>query len=431
MDSKIRKSLRYSTLDGIFASIMQGFSENFVTPYALAMKATVAQIGLLVSLPNLLGSLVQLGSASVIDRLGSRMALITPCVLLHTLVWLPMIFIPYLAVENGTLWFILFLTLFTLLNAFDMPAWSSLMADYVPENERGSFFGWRNRLLGFINVAAALVAGLILNRFTNSTFLGFTIIFSIAFVSRFISWNFLRKMCDLPLVIREEHKFTFRQFLKRLKVSNFGRFVIFISAMNFSVAIVSPFLAVYMLSDLEFDYVTYTVVQLAATIPMLGATRMWGIHADHVGNRRVLRLTSFFVTMVPLMWALSRNVMYLIAIQVIAGFFWSGFNLSMANFILDAVTPEKRPRCIAYFNVMNGSAICFGALTGGYIVKWMPPVFGYKILALALLSFVLRAFVTGLFARVREVRAVKDVSNLELFYSVIGLRPILPGGSRE
>src|SRR3989338_3128028 len=149
MDDKIKRSLRYSTLDGIFASITQGLSENFITPYALAMKATTAQIGILSALPNLAGSASQLITASTVDRLGSRMALINPCVLLHALMWIPIILVPYIFGGSAIACLTLFATLYMLLNALCIPAWSSLMADHVPEGPRGQFFGWRNRLLVF------------------------------------------------------------------------------------------------------------------------------------------------------------------------------------------------------------------------------------------------------------------------------------------
>lgn len=423
MDDKIRKSLRFSTLDGIFASITQGLSETFITPYALAMKATTAQVGVLSALPNLAGSLSQLLTASVVDRLGSRMALISPCVLLHALMWIPIILIPYAAGSSAIMHLTLFATLYMLLNAFDMPAWSSLMADHVPELERGSFFGWRNRLLGFISVGAAFAAGLLLNSFKGGgAFGGFTIIFTLAFFSRLVSWNFLRKMYDPPLVVHEADRFTFRQFFRRIGVSNFGRFVIFISMMHFSVMLVSPFLAVYMLKDLKFSYAAYAIINLAATITILSVMRVWGLHADRVGNRRVLRLTSSFLPLVPILWILSPNKIYLIFVQIFAGFFWAGFNLSFSNFIFDAVTPQKRTRCIAYFNVINGSAMFSGALLGGALVKYLPPIFGYRILTLALISGVLRAISAIFCSMVKEVRPVTKVSNIDLFYSVIGLR---------
>ena len=441
----IKRSLRYSTLDGIFASIMLGIGDSFMTPYALAMGASAGLIAVLASVPMLVSSLVQLRSAPMVERLGSRMSLINPAVFLQSLLWIPIIAIPYVFESHRALYLVFFYTIFASMGAFAFPPWSSLMADHIAETERGKFFGWRNRLLGAVNVASMLLAGVTLYFYNAAAggnngpqgiirkFLGFTAIFTVAFLARLISWKFLIKMYEPPLVIKEEHKFTFKAFLKRMRRSNFGRFVAFAASMNFAVFIGAPFLPVYMLRDLKFNYLLYTMITMTATLTMLLAMNHWGSHADHVGNRRVLRLTSFFIPLIPVLWLFSHNVAYLLFVQIFAGFFWAGFNLSASNFIYDAVTPEKRTRCIAYFNVINGLAVVSGSLFGGYLLKVMPPLWGYKILGVLLISGLMRFLSAFLCSSVREVRPVKNISNARLFYSIIGMRPLLSvsGGAKE
>jgi len=97
-------------------------------------------------------------------------------------------------------------------------------------------------------------------------------------------------------------------------------------------------------------------------------------------------------------------------VQILSGFAWAGFNLASSNFLYDASTPENRTRCIAVFNAMNGGAICLGALLGGYLVSHLPPVFGYQLLTLFLISGLLRGLVAATLLRyVSEVRQVPIV----------------------
>jgi MFS family permease len=437
MDDKIKRSLHNSLLDGIFANIMSGFTDTFMAPYALAIGASASIIGFLTSLPNLVGAFFQSISASMAERLGSRQALINPAVLMHTLMLIPIIVIPYVMRADAVWYLVVFYAAFVSLNLLAFPAWSSMMADHVPEAERGKVFGMRNRIFGITNVSAMFLAGSILylaKRFfsAHDTFLpayagiiGFTIIFTIAFLARLVSWHFLTKMYEPKLEIRDEHRFTIWDFVKRVRKTNFGRFVIFSATMNFMVNISGPFLPVYMIKELKFDYFTYTLITLTATLTIFFMMNWWGLHADHIGNRRVIRLTSFFLPLVPALWIVSHNPVYLIAAQVVAGFFWAGFNLSSSNFIYDAVTPEKRTRCIAYFNVVNGIAITLAAITGGLLLRVLPPVFGYKVMPLFFISAVGRILVAVFLANFKEVRQVKHISNRDLFYSIIGLRPIL------
>jgi MFS family permease len=418
--------MRYSLWDGVFASVMMGCSETFIVPYALALKAGPTLVGLLVALPNLAGALLQTASAALSELIGSRRALIASAVFLQAFMWIPVIAIPYVFTGHRPAILVVFYTILIAVGLVSFPPWASLMADHVPEGERGKVFGWRARVFGITNISSMLGAGLILHvfkNFLNDPITGFTIIFSAACAARFISSYFLTRMYEPVLAIKPEHRFTMRAFLKRITRSNFGRFVIFVAVINFAVFLSAPFFAVYMLRDLGFSYLTYTIVTMTATLTIFTMMRLWGSHADHVGNRRIMRLTSYFIPFVPILWLVSHNVAYLIAIQFFGGFFWAGFNLAASNFMFDAVTPEKRTRCIAYYNVINGIAISAGAIAGGFLAKSLPPVFGNRILSLFLLSGLVRFAALPICSTIREVRQVKHVSNTELFFSVMTARP--------
>lgn len=422
----IEKSLRYSFLDGVFASIMVGCTETFILPYAVAMKASASLIAILVAVPNLAGAILQSKSATIAEHLGSRKALITRSVFVHALLWLPVIAIPYIFKENQAIYLIICYTVLMAVAQISLAPWSSLMADHIPDTERGSVFGWRNRILGMVNISSMFIAGLVLHLTRQNSgigvFYGFTIIFSVAFIARLISWKFLTKMYEPKLEIRPEHRFTMGGFIRKIRRSNFGRFVIFAAMINFAVYLSAPFFAVYMLRELKFSYLTYTVITLTATLTIFFMMTAWGKHADHVGNRRVLRLTSYFIPIIPVLWLFSHNVVYLVIIQIFSGIFWAGFNLSAPNFIYDAVTPEKRIRCIAYYNTINGVAMFLGAVSGSFLVNVLPPVFGRRVFAIFLLSGFLRLLALPVLSFIREVRQVKHVSNLRLFFSIMTAR---------
>jgi len=423
--NKIRRSLKFSFLDGIFASCMVGMTTDYITPYALALKATNSQIGILSAIPNLASSLVQLKSADLTEKLKSRRKIINLFVFLHTLMGLPIILIPYLFKAQPVLFLIIFIALFTSFNAFAGPAWSSLMSDHVPYKSRGRYFGWRSRIFGIVIISSAFLAGFTLHLFKQNILKGFLVIFSIAFVSRFISWYFLTRMYEPPFKVKKEAYFSFFDFIKRIRESNFAKFVIFAASLNFCVNLAAPFFSVFMLRDLKFNYLTYTIVVTTVTIAQIFTFDRWGKHADKVGNVKVLKFTAFFIASLPLWWILNQNPLYLIFIQIISGFAWSGFGLCTTNFIYDAVTPEKRTRCIAYFNVSTGAALCLGALLGGYLVNILPKFFGYKILSLFLISSILRFLAVSLFSgKIKEVRKAEQITSKDLFYSVIGIKPL-------
>ena len=423
---KVNKSLRFSFLDGIFASSMVGFTQEYFTPFLLLLGATAKHIGALSAFPNLFASLTQLKSADLTDKLGSRKRIINIFVFLHALMILPMAAIALLGVARPLI-FIFVVILFTSLGAFAIPAWSSLMSDLVEKDKRGEYFGRRNKSLGFIAVALTFIAGLVLHLVRKlNIFYGFAILFGFAFIFRMISWYFLTRMYEPPLIHKEGDYFSLIDFLSRIKESNFAKFVIFVSAMNFSVNLASPFFSVLMLKDLHFSYLQYSLITISATLTVYLMISRWGRHADRVGNIKVIRFVSPLIGLIPLLWIINRHPLFLFCAQVFSGFAWAGFNLCASNFIYDAVSPEKRTRCISYFNVFNGLALCFGALLGGLILSKLPAIFGYKILALFLLSAILRLLVACFLPKkIKEVRMVEEITSDRLFFSVIGIKPHL------
>src|SRR5207245_10380752 len=111
---------------------------------------------------------------------------------------------------------------------------------------------------------------------------------------------------------------------------------------------------------------------------------------------------------------------YLMLVQMWSGFAWSGVTLCTGNFIYDAVTPQKRVRFIAYFNVINGIALFLGSSLGGSLASRMPPLFGYRLLGLFAISCFCRLSVYLWFLRsFRYVRPEHEYSIHELFVRVV------------
>ncbi|MDI6703271.1 MAG: MFS transporter [bacterium] len=405
---------------------MTGFTQGYFTPFLLLLGGTAGHVGALSAFPNLFASLIQLKSADLTEKVKSRKKIISIFVSFQALMLLPMAIIALLGIEKPVV-FIATVILFTSFGALATPCWGSLMSDLVAEDRRGQYFGWRNRTLGFVTVASAFIAGFILHQMKKiNIFYGFVIVFSLAFIFRIISWYFLKRMYEPPLEYKKEDYFTLINFLSRIRKSNFAKFVLFVSMMNFSVNLASPFFAVLMLRDLHFSYLLYSLITITATLTIYLTISRWGKHADRIGNIKVIKFTSPLIGVIPLLWIVNRNPIFLFFAQVISGFAWAGFNLCASNFIYDAVTPEKRIRCISYFNVLNGLALCFGALLGGFLLQKLSPLFGYKILTLFLLSSILRLLVGFLMSmKLKEVRPVEKISRSQLFFSVIGIRPLL------
>ncbi|HWO41807.1 MAG TPA: MFS transporter [Candidatus Eisenbacteria bacterium] len=428
----VRDSLNASLKDGACAALMGGVTEHYAIPLALFLGASVQQIGLVSALPNLLASLSQFLAVRVIYLVGGRIKLLVRLVLGQATVIGCIAVLPWTPTPWKVELLLACLILAAVSGGLAGPAWGSLMSDYVPASKRGRYFGWRNRLVGGVTIGSILGSGLLLSVFRDYSYrLGFSLLFFFAALARYFSAYFIHRMGEPPHKADPASDFTFLMFVARFKESNFLKFVAFAASLNFATYLSAPFFAVFMLRDLGFDYLTYMALQVGSSLAALIALPLWGRHADLVGNVRVLRLASLFAALIPAFWLVSHHPLYLMAVQIWAGFTWSGVTLATGNFIYDAVTPPKRVRCIAYFNVINGTAIFAGASLGGLLAAHLPPVFGFSLLALFAVSSLARLSVYLLMSRsFREVRRTHDATIQELFFSVIGIRPLV-GPARD
>lgn len=426
IDHKNNDNLRNSYRVGIFGCMMNGFVLDYFTPFLILIGGTTFHIGILSSLTNLFSSISQLPSAFLSRKYRSRKKVVLFFIVLQaSVLFLLILFAAQSGVHANIL--IALAVCFTAFGSITHPGWISILSDLVSNERRGAYFGWRARNLGFLSITAAFSAGIILYYFSGiNSFYGFAVIFGLGCLSRVASFFMVLKIKEPSLAFTKEHDFSLWQFLKKMRQSNFARFVLFTASVNFCVNLAAPFFSVLMLKDLSFNYFIFTVINIAAPITLYSVIKRWGVHADRVGNLKILKFVAPLFGFIPLLWIFNQHPVYLMTAEMVSGFLWAGFNLCSSNFIIDSATPEKRTRCIAYFNVINGLALALGAITGGVLLHFVPPLHGYKILSLFLISSVLRVIVgLAMPISVKEVRPVERVSSQQLLFSMIGVRPIV------
>ena len=427
---EVKKSLKYSILDGSAWSVMYGMGEYYLAPFAIALKATNQQIAWLASVPLLIASLFQLVAVRVTNKIKSRKKIILWSVFFQALMWLPMLLVP-ITVKNYGVWgLIIFATFYFILGTFPSPAWNSLMGDLVPENERGRYFGRRNLITGFVAFISIFTGGMILNYVPNKTsFLGYGIIFLTAGIARLVSWYYMKKMYEPEYTPKKDYFFTLTNFVKRMfrKDNNFGQFVLLYSFMMLAVMIAGPFFTVYMLRDLGFSYLEFTIIMATSAFTTFITMTYWGKYSDVFGNKKVLTATGLMMPIIPILWLFSHNMYYLIIVQCISGFVWAGFNLSAANFIFDTTSPEKRATCVAYFNIFNGIGIFIGATLGGILAtvitwKW---IFVSSLPIIFLISGIARLLICAAFLpNLQEFRKVRPIRSKDLFIKIFFADPV-------
>jgi len=431
-------SLRASVRDGMSHAVMIGAGETYFGPFGIFLGATTMQIGLLATLPQLFGALLQWAGALATERIKSRRTTIVRAALFQASLLLPAALLPFVLGAGQDVVFVLILlvTLYQGAAGFLNPIWSSLIGDLVPATIRGRFFGRRSRLTGMSTFAALLIAGLILDLTKRLDYaaLGFLVAFLGAMFGRLESARWLAKYDDPPFQIDRGQRFSFFQFIMRAPYSNFARYVFFVSTVNFAVAFSGPYFALYMLRDLQLSYLQFTAITAAAAVSQFLTFRYWGGLTDRFGNKKIMNVCGWGIGTVPILWLVSANIWYLIGVQVYGGFIWAGFTLASSNYLFDAVSPPKRARAAAYQGMINGAFVFAGSLLGGFVAIQLPRVYvagpwlwapQSVLLVIFLLSGLMRFVVAGVrLRRFKELRPVEAIRHRDLIFRISHIRPI-------
>ena len=422
-----------SIKEGILASAKNSFGQSYISPFAIAVNASNSLVALLTSVSGIFGPLSQLLGSKLMRR-HSRKKIVTQYISLESLVWISFILIAilfYKGIIVNILPFLvlLFFSLYIIFGNVAYPPWFSWIGDIVDKKYRGRWFSKRRLIDGFVLGILTIAAAIFLDVFREKNFLmlGFVVLFSLAFIFRIMSVKIFRSQYEPKLKTKKEDYFSFWSFLKKSEGNNFGRFSIFMALLNFSSAISSSLVIVYLLRYLEFNYLIYMIIISAGGGFALISLTFWGKFADKYGNYKVLGITTMLLPIVPILWILNDSPIYLIFVPfVIHNVALAGFNLSATNFIYDNGHPGKIGLMISYHNLLSGIGVFFGAGLGALLIKYLQLDFIEPLFAIFILSAVLMMVVVFWWIpELKEVRKTEKLKN----YSRVFKELIIKGGA--
>ena len=418
---KLKENARkVSIVEGSVASISTGLGQSYITPFALALNAQPIHIGFLSSFSGLISPIAQIFGSKMMEKY-SRKKIVLTFIFLQSIVWLTIGLLGYLFYKDFFQSYlpIALIVLYSILLGFGglaHPAWFSWMGDIIPEEKKGKYFSKRNRITGTIGLLAFLGGAFILDLFKTRGFvlLGFGVIFTLAFIFRFISYNLFHKQFSPKFRLRKQDYFSFTNFIKTF--DNYGKFSTYQALFYFALMIVAPFFAVYMLQELKYTYVIFMVVTISASVAYLLFNPIAGKFSDKFGNTKLLWIANVLFLLSPLPWLIFKNPTTLILTsQIPAGIANAAFLMAITNFTYDAVSPRHRPICLAYKGLLVGFGTFFGSILGGLLINFIPISFKSAFFIIVIISVSLRLIIGISFLPfIKDERKVKHIPPMHI-----------------
>jgi MFS family permease len=99
------------------------------------------------------------------------------------------------------------------------------------------------------------------------------------------------------------------------------------------------------------------------TFPFLGTL------ARRFGSQRLLYASGLGIIPLSALWILSDSLAYLLAVQILGGMMWAGYELATFLLLFERIEESERTSVLTLFNLANAVALVGGALIGGLILK--------------------------------------------------------------
>jgi MFS family permease len=379
---------RYAYATNLLSSIASGLIGPFVVVFALRLGADAAMIGLMVSLPPLMSTFIQILWARVTRVTGSRKPFVVASGLLNSIFWALMGF-------SGTpAQLIALVGVQALLVSMGSPAAWGLLTFLLPERERGNVIGELNKYA---------YAGALLGTFAAGPTLDFlgtewgyrTIFLAAALVNLAGVYAY---QVGMPSA-RIDPNVRVRNELSPDKRAQLLRFVAVRSFFAMSVSLVSPYIVVYLIDRFNVSNSVIGMMSVVSNVMSIVTTAAWGTAVDTYGRVLIISLGSCLTSLLPLIIIVAGDV-YVASIGYVAGgIFWSADGISSSAFLMDLTQGGDVEGSVAMFNAAIGLSNAIGPLLGAAITS----VTG-DMSAIFYLSALTR-FVTGLVSYV----ALKEI----------------------
>lgn len=364
-----RQGRRLFWADGLVSNISESFVANFTNPFALALGATNAQMGIFSSLTNLAAALGLFPGAKLDERFPSRRRIVVATSFIHRALLIAIAVLPLLFGANAIYVFIGLVALRAFFQQLGFPAWSAFTADLVPARIRGRYFGARNIGLAL----AALIFTPLAGRLADAIGLpkGYQACFIIAALVGFGATFIFRRIPDPPRSrsVQETGADQKQPVLELLRAHpRFAAFSAVAVLWNLSIMVAGPYFSVYIVRNLHASPTLIGLLAASNALMNMVGQRVWGRTNDRKGAAWVMAATGLMIPLIPAFYAIVPNAWFLLAVEGFSGFMWSGYSLSSFNLMLGLAPADQRARFSAVYQIGVFGASFVGPLLGTLLV---------------------------------------------------------------
>jgi MFS family permease len=346
---------KLSIYNGLASTISTNAVNGYIPLLAISvLGATNQQMGLISSLPSIIGLLAIIPGAIWINRSSSKKRVAVLSTFATRFLFMLILFVPFLPKEYAPWFLVGLIGLLNFPGAVSGLSWQSMIGDLVSEKRRGDFFSTRNR---FNTIAAMFITfgtGLFLQHFDQSSPFPYQFLFVVGFLFAMLEVYYLyrhkenRNLKEKQDEALKTKKLSFAVFRHR----PFLAFVVCGLLFNFGAQMAWSIFSIYQIKEAGATALWLSLFSVTNQLAQIVSIKWWAKAADRRGNSFVLFIAAAGMATAPLLTVASTNLIYLTLINLWIGLFVSGTNLLLFNQLLNASPEKNRTSYIANYNFL-------------------------------------------------------------------------------
>ncbi|RFU63552.1 MFS transporter [Peribacillus saganii] len=367
------KNEKLSFYNGIASTASTNMVNGYIPLFAISvLGATNTQMGLITSLPSIIGMLAVIPGAILLNRVQSKKNFAALSTLATRFLFMLILFIPFLSQTHAAWILVILIALLNFPGSLSNLSWQSMIGDLIPSERRGNFFSSRNRYNTIAALAVTFLSGFFLNLFDKNDAYPYQILIILGFIfAIFEVWYLFKHKEDST---KKENNEQASEHSKKfsMEVFSYKPYVMFLICallFNFAAQMGWSIFSIYHIKEANATAMWFSLFSVTNQLAQIISIKWWANAADRWGNTMVLFVAAAGMATAPVLTILSANLIYLTLINLWIGLFVSGTNLLLFNQLLKATPDADRTNYIANYTFLLAIVGFIAPQTGVYLLN--------------------------------------------------------------
>ena len=335
-----------------------------------------SQIGVLLSIMPFL-SLLSLFITPPVAKAGYKKTFLTG-IAVRNIFTAGLLLVPLLATrfppERVVAYVALITVAFAISRAVAMTAFFPWQQEYIPQQMRGRYAGYSSILVSLAGLAAAAIAGYLINRPFGDW--RFPLLFGIGVLFGLFS---VYLASHFPGGAPSANKISLFRFdtkvFSPLRDSRFVRYLMALGLTTLAIGPIFSFLPIFMKERVGLNEGNIIFLQTGGLIGSLLSSYFWGWLADRYGSKPVALTGLIMVICLPVLWFLMPRASPLslplaLAISLFQGISSTGWGIGAGRLLfVGIVSSENRTEYLSQYNAWTGVLSGAGSILAGSLLQ--------------------------------------------------------------